>query len=224
MGIPGTNGPDVKESGLPAFYISDYSSLGNTEGWNPLFRNDQSFTANANASWMKGKHEIRFGLEYLHHLMNHWQPELGQGPRGAFGFDPGITALNPDALGSSVGFQGDTPSFENGWNGFAGFLLGASTYTGKSSQFIKMNSMENVWALYIRDRYRVTSKLNLNLGLRWEAYPTRTRSAGMGIESYDPNTNEALIGGRGGHSQGSRRGLEQEAVRSAPWLRLPARQ
>ena len=60
-----------------------------------------------------------------------------------------------------------------------------------------MNSMENVYALYIRDRYRVTSKLTLTLGLRWEAYPTRTRSAGMGIESYDPNTNEALIGGRG---------------------------
>ena len=198
MGIPGTNGPDVKESGMPAFYISDYSSLGNTEGWNPLYRNDQSFTANANASWMRGKHEIRFGLEYLHHLMNHWQPELGQGPRGAFGFDPGVTALNPDALDSTVGFHGDTPSFENGWNGFAGFLLGASTYTGKSSQYIKMNSMENVWALYVRDRYRVTSKLTLSLGLRWEAYPTRTRSAGMGIESYDPNTNEALIGGRGG--------------------------
>ena len=43
LGIPGTNGPDSKESGLPAFYISDYSSLGNTEGWNPLFRNDQSY-------------------------------------------------------------------------------------------------------------------------------------------------------------------------------------
>ena len=198
MGIPGTNGPDPKESGLPAFYISDYSSLGNTEGWNPLFRNDQSYTANANASWMKGKHDIRFGLEYLHHLMNHWQPELGQGPRGAFGFDPGITALNPDALQATVGFQGEAPSFENGWNGLAGYLLGTATYTGKSSQFIKMNSMENVWALYIRDRYRVTSKLTLSLGLRWEAYPTRTRSAGMGIESYDPKTNEALIGGRGG--------------------------
>ena len=46
-----------------------------------------------------------------------------------------------------------------------------------------------------------TSKLTLNLGLRWEGYPTRTRSAGMGIESYDPTTNEALIGGRGGIPQ-----------------------
>ncbi|HWR53677.1 MAG TPA: TonB-dependent receptor, partial [Bryobacteraceae bacterium] len=198
LGIPGTNGPDPRESGMPAFNISDYSTLGNTEGWSPLFRNDQSYTFNTNASWMKGSHEIRFGFDFVHHLMNHWQPELGDGPRGAFYFGSGITALNPAALESTVGFQGDTPSFENGWNGLAAFLLGTPDSTAKSSQFIKMNSLENQYALYIRDRWRATSRLTLNLGLRWELYPNRRRSAGMGIESYDPATNEVLIGGKGG--------------------------
>jgi hypothetical protein len=199
LGIPGTNGPDPLESGLPAFTAgSDYSTLGNTEGWNPERRNDQSYTLNTNASWIKGSHEIRFGFDFMHHLMNHWQPELGDGPRGAFTFGNAVTALNPSVIGSSVGFQGGAPSFENGWNGFAGLLLGTPTHSGKSSQFIKMNSFENVFALYVRDRWRVTSKLTLSLGLRWELYPTRTRSAGMGIESYDPTTNEVLVGGRGG--------------------------
>ena len=198
LGIPGTNGPDVRESGMPSFSFTDYSTLGNTEGWNPLWRNDQSYTLNANASWMKGAHEIRFGFDFLHHLMNHWQPELGDGPRGAFSFGSGVTALNPAALAASVGFRGGTPSFENGWNSLAGFLLGTPTSTGKSSQLIKMDSLENQWALYIRDRWRATQKLTLNLGLRWELYPNRTRSAGLGIESYDPNTNEVLVGGRGG--------------------------
>ena len=202
LGIPGTNGPDPLESGLPAFSPgSDYSTLGNTEGWNPLQRNDQSYTLSTNASWIKGAHEIRFGLDFLHHLMNHWQPELGDGPRGAFSFGNAVTALNPSAIDSSVGFQAGAPSFENGWNGLAGFLLGAPTHSGKSSQFIKMNSLENVFALYVRDRWRVNSKLTLSLGLRWELYPTRTRSAGMGIESYDPATNEVLVGGRGGIPQ-----------------------
>jgi len=50
----------------------------------------------------------------------------------------------------------------------------------------------------VRDRWRATSKLTVNLGLRWELYPNRTRSAGLGIESYDPTTNEVLVGGRGG--------------------------
>ena len=195
LGIPGTNGPDPRESGMPAFYISDYSALGNPEGWNPLYRNDQSFTVNVNFNYVKGAHDIRFGLDWMHHTMNHWQPELGDGPRGAFGFGTGITALNPDAIGAAVGFKEGTPSFENGWNGLAGFMLGVADGTGKSSQFIKMTSFEDVWGLYIRDRWRVTPKLTLNLGLRWELFPTRTRSAGMGIESYDPATNDVLVGG-----------------------------
>lgn len=201
LGIPGTNGPDPRESGMPPFYISGYSDLGNNEGWNPLYRNDQSYTFNTNASWMKGTHDVRFGFDFVHHLMNHWQPELGEGPRGAFHFDPGVTALNPDALAAAVGFQGDTPSFENDWNGLAGFLLGTPTASGKSSQFIKMNSFENQYATFIRDRWRVKPNLTIDLGLRWELYPNRWRSGGLGIESYDPATNEALIGGRGGIPQ-----------------------
>lgn len=198
LGLPGTNGTDLRASGMPAFNFSDYTSLGNTEGWNPCFRNDQSFTFNTNASWMKGTHEIRFGFDFIHHLMNHWQPELGDGPRGAFYFNPGATALNPDALASAAGFQGSTPSFENSWNSMAAFLLGVPTNTAKSTQNIKMASLENQYALYIRDRWRATSKLTISLGLRWELYPDRTRPAGMGLESYDTSTNEVLVGGRGG--------------------------
>ncbi len=201
LGIPGTNGPDPRESGMPPVYISGFSALGNPEGWSPLYRNDQSYTFNTNASWMKGTHDVRFGFDFVHHLMNHWQPELGEGPRGAFYFDPGVTALNPDALDATVGFQGDTPSFENDWNAMAAFLLGTPDVSGKSSQYIKMNSLENQYALYARDRWRTTPKLTLDLGLRWELYPNRTRSGGLGIESYDPSTNEALIGGRGGIPQ-----------------------
>jgi hypothetical protein len=199
LGIPGTNGPDPREAGMPSFYIGDYSALGNAEGWNPAFRNDQSYTFNANASWMKGDHEIRFGFDYVHHLMNHFQPELGMGPRGGFGFDPGVTALNPDAIANDpdVGFLGDTPSFENNQNALAAFLLGTPAWSGKSTQYIKMDSLEGQYALYVRDRWRVTPKLTFALGLRWELYPNHRRSAGLGIESYDPTTNEALIGGRG---------------------------
>jgi len=175
--------------------------LGNPEGWNPLFRNDQSYTFNTNASWTRSTHDVRFGFDFVHHLMNHWQPELGEGPRGAFYFDPGVTALNPDAIDASVGFRGDTPSFENDWNALAGFLLGTPTVSGKSTQFIKMDSMENQYALFARDRWRVRPNLTLDLGLRWELYPNRRRSGGLGIESYDPTTNEALIGGRGGIPQ-----------------------
>jgi Carboxypeptidase regulatory-like domain/TonB dependent receptor-like, beta-barrel len=197
LGIPGTNGPTPLEAGMPAFY-SNWSSMGNPEGWNPCRRNDQTYTFNSNASWVKGNHEIRFGFDFIHNLMNHFQPELGEGPRGAFYFDPGVTALNPSALDAAVGFLNGSPDFENDQNSLAAFLLGVPDVSGKSTQYIKMDSLENQYALYVRDRWRVTTKLTLNLGVRWELYPNRRRSAGLGIESYDPTTNTALVGGRGG--------------------------
>src|SRR5439155_2798647 len=163
-----------------------------------FFKQKTAYEIFTNANWMKGAHEIRFGFDYVHHLMNLWQPELAEGPRRAFCFDPGVTALNPEALEATVGFHGDTPSFENHWNGLAAFLLGTPDVSGKSSQLIKMDSLEGQYALYVRDRWRATPKLTLSLGLRWELYPNRRRSNGLGIESYDPTTNEALIGGRGG--------------------------
>ncbi len=198
MGIPGTNGSDTLEGGIPYFTVSDMTTMGNSEGWNPLARNDQSLLLNVNANRIQGNHDFRFGLDLMHHLMNHWQPELGCGPRGCFGFGNGVTALNPTAIRNAVGFTGSTPSFENSWNSMAAFLLGAPSSSGKSPQYIKMTSMENTWALFFRDRWRVNNKWTLNLGLRWELYPTRTRSQDMGIESYDPTTNEVLIGGKGG--------------------------
>jgi hypothetical protein len=64
-----------------------------------------------------------------------------------------------------------------------------------------MATLENQYALFLRDRWRLTEKLTLNLGVRWELYPTHTRPAGLGIVSYEPATNEVLIGGRGGIPQ-----------------------
>src|SRR6266404_5754229 len=95
LGIPGTNnGSDLRSSGMPYFAISGWAHLGNPEGWNPAFRNDWSFTSNHNVRWSHGKHQINAGTDIIHHHLNHWQPELGAGPRGEFDFGGGATALN----------------------------------------------------------------------------------------------------------------------------------
>src|SRR6266852_6274346 len=93
--IPGTNnGSDLRSSGIPFFAISGYADLGNPEGWNPAFRNDWSFTTSHNVRWSHGKHQISAGTDIVHHHLNHWQPELGAGPRGEFDFGGGATALS----------------------------------------------------------------------------------------------------------------------------------
>ena len=59
-----------------------------------------------------------------------------------------------------------------------------------------MTGRENQFALYVRDRWNVSQKLTLSLGLRLEYYPLMTR-ADSGIERLDYNTYTLLLGGRG---------------------------
>ena len=171
---------------------------------------------------MKGTHDIRFGFDFVHHLMNHWQPELGEGPRGAFHFDPGVTALNPEEPRGDRGIRGRhavvRERLERDWRRSCS---ARPTASGKSSQFIKMNSLETNARSTGAIAGASTPKLTLDLGLRWELYPNRQRSAGLGIESYDPTTNEALIGGRGGIPQDNNVGLQQEALRAPSRFALP---
>lgn len=183
LGIPGVNSAEPRESGFPNIDISGYESMG-APGWQPAFRTEESFTTSHNISWTKGGHELRFGFDGVLHRMNHWQPELGAGPRGDISFYGGVTALGP--TGSS-----------NNFNAYAAFLLGLPGEMQKSIQYILMTPREWQFGWYARDRWQVTRNLTVNLGLRYELYPLMTRAAGKGIERLDVDSNTVLLGGRG---------------------------
>ncbi|HYI92716.1 MAG TPA: carboxypeptidase regulatory-like domain-containing protein [Bryobacteraceae bacterium] len=184
LGIPGTNGPDPRQSGMPAFAINGYTTLGNSDNPRPNTYADQSFTINNNVGILAGKHDLRVGLDVVRHQLNHWQPELNN-PRGLFTFSGGETALN--ATGAAA---------PNQFNAYAAFLLGSPISMGKSLQHLTMSGREWQFGTYIRDRWQATQNLTLSLGLRYEYYPLMTR-ADRGLERYDPTTNLVLFGRRG---------------------------
>jgi hypothetical protein len=187
LGIPGTNnGSDLRSSGIPFFSITGYANLGNSEGWNPAYRNDWSFTSSHNVRWSHGKHQISAGTDIVHHHLNHWQPELGSGPRGEFDFGGSTTALN-----------GGAPP--NLFNAFAQFELGLFNGMGKSDQFIKATAKEWQFGWFVGDRYRITNKLTVTLGLRYEYYPLMTRDGAFKFDRYDFTTGNVLLGGIGGN-------------------------
>jgi len=192
FGIPGTNGDggaggDARYSGMPGFAFTGFEWFGGVDGWTPIFRNDRSYNVSANATWVKSKHEMRFGVDVVKMELNHWQPELGYGPRGFFFFYGGATTLAP---------TGSPDQF----NSYAQFLLGLAGSTTKSIQYELQTGREWQYGIYFRDRWQVTKDLTLSLGLRWEKYPLLTR-ADRGIEYYDDTTNQVLIGGRGGNPE-----------------------
>jgi hypothetical protein len=198
LGIPGTNnGSDLRSSGIPLFAISGYANLGNSEGWNPAYRNDWSFTTSHNVRWSHGKHQISAGMDIVHHHLNHWQPELGSGPRGEFDFSGSTTALNCPA--TTAGCPAGGAPAPNLYNAFAQFELGLFNGTGKSEQFIKATAKEWQFGWFVGDRYRITNKLTVTLGLRYEYYPLMTRDGAFKFDRYDFTTNDVLLGGIGGN-------------------------
>jgi hypothetical protein len=183
FGIPGTNGPSERYSGIP--YIGAGYEFGTTPNWMPLFRTEQSFTFTSALTKVLPKHELRFGIDVVKHELNHYQAEFGGagGVRGNLTFQNDVTAT-----------PGYIPLL---WNQFGAFLLGLQDFHSKDVQELEMTGREWQMAAYIRDRWNVTQNLTLSLGLRFEYYPLMTRADDKGIERLDYNTYTILMGGYG---------------------------
>jgi hypothetical protein len=182
LGIPGTNGPDIRQSGMPQF--ANGYNIGTTPGWMPLFRKETSYTFSTAVTKLWNRHEIRSGFDFVRHQLNHVQAEFGDyGVRGGLS-SSGLITATPGVLPLA-------------WNQYAAFLLGRASYFSKDVQTEEMIGRENQFGLYVRDRWEVARNLTLNLGLRMEAYPLMNRDT-RGLERLEYDTYTVLIGGFGG--------------------------
>ena len=187
--IPGTNGPDRLQGGIPSFQIGGFANLGNANTGNPFLFRDNQYVLAANLSWIKGPHGIRFGVDYQNQQINHFQPQGGtfQTVRGTFQFNGNSTRLQ----------NGPTPA-DTRFNSWADFLLGLPNNAGKVDQLRNPNSIYmQSYALYARDHWQATRNLTLNYGLRWERYPFPDKD-NTGINRFDPVTGNVLTGGLSG--------------------------
>ena len=186
LGIPGVGGPDPRQKGFPNIRPG-YTAFG-SPGWQPLERVEQNWTTSQNFTYIKGAHQFRFGFDMIYLTLDHWQPELGGGPRGNIHFNGDVTALN----------GGASPDRRNE---YASFLLGQTSRVRKAIQHIVTTGAEKQLGFYLTDRWQATNKLTVNLGLRYENYPLMKRFDGVGIEVYDAQTNTMTMGGLGGVPQ-----------------------
>lgn len=134
--------PSYPFEGPPTASIAGYS------GWtNSLFdRSDNHQQLTDNFSWTHRTHTFKFGFNGASHGMNIWPPTTVAGS---------ATFTNTSS-GPTTGY------------GLADVLLGLPTRTALRPNPIKYGI--RVWNLsaHVQDDYKVSSKLTLNLGLRWE--------------------------------------------------------
>lgn len=183
--IPGTNGPDRLQGGIPSFQINGWANLGNPNTGNPFTFKDQQFVVSANLSWLLSAHSMRFGFDYQNQQLNHFQPQGGtfQTVRGTFQFNGNPTALQGGAA-------------TNSFNSWASFLLGLPTNAGKVVQLRNPNALRmQTYAIYGRDQWQVNRDLTITYGLRWELYPFPSRDNGIGVSRFDPTDGNVYTGG-----------------------------
>ena len=179
LGIPGTNDQgtgDPRYAGYPQFNTG-FSALGNRDGWNPIYRDERTYSLAANVTKLKGRHDLRGGYFLNFMYLDHWQPETGN-PRGNFTFNGNTTGLN----------QAGQPA-TNFYNQYASFMLGLVGNVNKSVQNELMTAREWQNAIFFRDRWSATERLTLDLGMRWEYLPdheTHRRAGPRPCRSLDP--------------------------------------
>jgi hypothetical protein len=208
LGLTNSNTPldDPRLSGMPAIFIQGFSDLGNDQAWLPFSRNDWTATLDQTNTYAHGKHLFTFGANLVRHHLNQWQPEIICCVRGSVSETEYNTFLNL-APGAGTGaapkvFTGSgapatfTPA---PWNSAAAFDLGLADEVTNANQLIKATNKEWQIAFFAGDTWRVTPKLTLNLGLRWEYFPIIDRDGAAKFEVYDPSTNTLKLGGLGGN-------------------------
>jgi hypothetical protein len=207
LGLTNANTPtsDERYSGMPGIAMSGFTTLGNNSSWQPMFRNDWQLTLDENATWIKGKHNIAFGFDAAHDHLNHWQPEVVCCPRGYVVTSQYNTflSMNPDGSAATVfpGNSADGITFNPApWNSVAAFNLGLANEVENGQQFIKATQKSWNEALYVGDTFRVTPKLTIDAGLRWEYYPLITRDGVSKFEVYDTTSNQLYLGGLGNNA------------------------
>lgn len=224
LGIPQANSPDGNPlyTGLPGIYMSGFSTLGDANSWQPVFRNDWTLTTSHNVTMIRGHHEIRFGVDLSHNHLNHFQPEIYCCPRGYLLFGEGGSSLDmpTDAAydqmpvytktsgtltAAGTGFASDRQ------NAVALMDLGVTSGTDKSKQYIKNTAKDTQFGLYIGDRWKVTPKFTADVGVRYEYFPLIVRDGADKFELFDPSLAglpcpggtglcpETLLGGLGGN-------------------------
>jgi hypothetical protein len=121
-----------------------------------------------NLSWIKGKHTFKFGFEYDRQNFNQFG---NQYTRGAYQF-------NPNATQSATHTGGDA---------FAEFLLGDVYESTVAIAAANVLFQRNAEAAFIDDTWKITPKLTLSLGLRYELTPPFTDSVGNLFSVYVPS-------------------------------------
>ena len=179
LGLTGVNrGPDNTFPCIE-FIASGFSRLGDQNCNSRVFQTNNAIQVGNSFSWIRGSHSLKFGFDYR------WMETNGIDPwrtMGWFQFNALETAL---------------PGTANTGNAIASFLLG-NVNRGQLQVFSYFpRNRYQYWAGYAQDDWKISRKLTLNYGLRYDVFVPRYERRNN-LSTFDLNLPNPAAGNRPG--------------------------
>jgi hypothetical protein len=176
LGLPAAVDSAVDRQMFPRIGAGGFVSLG---GNDHRFSTFNTYTLLSNLSTIKGNHTLKFGWEGRMIRVSVWEARSA----GTFNFAAGFTqGPNPNTASATAGHS------------IASLLLGTGT-TGN----VLIRNWKNVasqsfyHAFYAQDDWRISKKLTINIGLRYEMDLPRTERYNR-FNWFEPNAKSPLSG------------------------------
>jgi hypothetical protein len=168
-GVPGDSFGDGLDQGFTLFIPTNYAQMGPRGFW-PNINNLHNLLVADSFVIQTGRHGIKFGGEFRR---TNIYREAMRHRRGRFNFNGQYTAEFPN-VGTSRSNTG---------NGLADMLLGLAS-GGQMGNAQGENAIVPYSGFFFQDDWRVTNRLTLNMGLRWELFQ----------KPYFPNPERQTVG------------------------------
>jgi hypothetical protein len=141
-------------------------------------------------TWTKvlGNHTLKFGGD-LRRVRDDLLQDQSFSPRGLYNFAGGQTALNNAGKTSPTSY----------YNNFASFLLDVPNQAGRDLGTFFPAYRQWEFFGFAQDKWIVSPKLTVDVGIRWEFYPPATPAFKGGFSNYNPFNNTLVIAGVGGN-------------------------
>ncbi len=183
IGIRGVNISDLT-TGLTNIDVSGFSNP--IAGYSlslPWIRFETNWNFVNNWTKSLGNHTVKFGWDYRFNRDGLLQTQV-YSLRGQYRFRTGQTGRNGDP---NQGFG----------NAYAAFLLDLPNDFGRDLVSAFPEYIQFPLFTYVQDKWQVSKKLTLDLGVRHELYPPATPKHRGGFSNYDIETNSLIVAGIG---------------------------
>lgn len=168
--------------GLPIFPVisaSNYVQLGNSDNRHNAF---MTYSLLQSVTWTHGRHTFKFGLDSRMIRVNDRE---SRDTSGSFNFNAGFTqGPNPSTASTAAG------------NAIASLLLGTPNNADLIKAFKDAATQSYYFGGYAQDDWRITPKLTLNLGLRYDLDTPRTERYNR-MNYFDPTAASPLAAASG---------------------------